>query len=109
MKPYSKYRSKPTFYNGLRFHSKKECERYKQLLLLEKGGIISKLQCQTRFPISVNGYVICTYVADFTYTEKGKDRFTVEDVKSDMTRKLSTYIIKKKLLFATQRISILET
>ena len=99
--PRSKYRSRKVEYLGHVFDSEKECARFKTLQVLEAAGAIMYLQRQTPFEIyGLNGEVICTYKADFTYRnlETGKD--TVEDVKSPFTRKLATYRLKFKLLRA---------
>jgi hypothetical protein len=68
---------------GIRFQSKKEAYRWRELLLLEKAGTISELRRQTRFPIELNGEHICDYVADFDYREGGK--WIVEDTKGAWT------------------------
>ncbi len=57
-----------------------------------------------RFPLRVNSELICTYVADFCYTENGK--YIVEDVKGTRTRE---YVIKAKLMKALFGITVLET
>ncbi len=49
---------------------------------------------------------ICAYLADFTYNRNGKE--IVEDVKSEMTRKLPVYKLKKKLMKAILNIEIQE-
>ncbi len=104
MKPYSKHKNKPVVIDDIWFRSTKEGKRYQELKLLEKAGEITHLRLQTRFPITIDGQLVCTYVADFTYRENGKS--IVEDVKG---RRLPMYQLKKKLLWITQRISILET
>lgn len=93
---YSKYSAKPTSVDGIRFASKAESRRYSELKALERAGIISHLELQPRFPLIVNGSVICTYVGDFRYIENGKS--ATEDVKGFKT---DVYSIKKKLLLAT--------
>ncbi|OQA06328.1 MAG: hypothetical protein BWY67_01977 [Bacteroidetes bacterium ADurb.Bin397] len=49
---------------------------------------------------------IATYIADFTYMEKGQ--YVVEDVKSDFTRKNPVYRLKKKLIEAIYNLKIKE-
>lgn len=93
---YSKYAAKPTYVGGIRFASKKEAARYGELKNLEYAGVISHLELQPRFPLIVNGQVVCTYVGDFRYLENGKS--VTEDVKGFKT---DVYTIKKKLLLAT--------
>lgn len=65
--PYRKYRNRPTEVDGIRFASKKEAKRYTQLRLLQMAGEIRDLQCQPRYPLEVDGKLVCTYVADFAY------------------------------------------
>lgn len=86
-----KYGNHPT--NG--FASKKEADRFQQLVLLEKSGAIRDLKTQVTFKMTINGVVICKYVADFTYVEEG--HFVVEDSKGYETREFK---IKRKLLKA---------
>ncbi len=102
----SKYGNVRTTVNGHAFASKKEAARYQELLLLEKAGEIEKLELQPRFPISLNGQKVCTYVADFQYRENGHR--IVEDVKSEGTR-TAIYLLKKRLMKAVLWIEILET
>ena len=89
-------------YNGIVFDSKKEMNRY---ILLEqdlKTKKISNLQRQVSYELqpAFTDYTgkkqraIC-YIADFVYEKDGK--CIVEDVKSEMTRKLPDYRMKKKM------------
>jgi len=84
-----------TMRNGIVFDSIREADRYSELLLLEKSGLIKDLRLQVKFElIPKNGSerAVC-YYADFTYTESGRQ--VAEDVKGVRTR---DYIIKKKML-----------
>ena len=49
----SKYNAQPTEVDGIRFHSKKEAERYQALKLMEKAGEIWDLELQPKFPLCV--------------------------------------------------------
>lgn len=101
----SKFNNRRCKINGITFASKKEGERYTDLLLLLRAGEITNLKLQQRIKIFVNSEYVCTYVADFTYTDKdGKS--IVEDAKG---LRLPIYLLKKRLLFLTQGIDILET
>ena len=100
----NKYQAQVTEVDGLRFHSKKEAARYRVLKMLEASGEIEGLLLQPRFPLVVNGVKVCTYVADFQYTEAGVQ--ITEDCKGYRTRE---YLMKKKLLKALLGIDILET
>lgn len=51
-------------------------------------------------PINVNGSLICSYVADFTYTDNKTEKLVVEDVKGYRT---DVFKIKKKLVEATYK------
>lgn len=107
LKKKSKYGNETAVKDGRSFDSKKEMRRWQDLKLLEKAGEIQKLDLQTPFEIVINGIRVCIYRADFTYFENGK--LVVEDVKSDGTRKLPTYVLKKKLVKAALGIEIRET
>ena len=111
----SKYRNKPTIIDGIRFDSKKEANRYQELKLLEKSGEIRGLRHHNRWPIIVNGAKICDYESDFDYhlryLELGDSygwSLEIEDVKSEHTRKLPVYRLKKKLMLAVHGIEIRE-
>lgn len=82
------------------FDSKKEARRFDQLFIMAKAKQISQLIIQPSFPLmeaqTHNNitYRSVKYIADFKYIKNGKT--IVEDVKSDHTRKLSTYRVKIK-------------
>ncbi|PBB75190.1 hypothetical protein CK227_10385 [Mesorhizobium sp. WSM4308] len=92
-----KYRNVPTVIDGIRFASKKEAYRYCELKLLEKAGEISGLRLQPRYPLTVNGLHVATYVSDFEYTDKNSNRLVTEDAKGVRTR---DFINKAKLFHA---------
>jgi len=116
-----KYKNKKIVVNGITFDSKKEADRYNELLLLETAGLISNLQRQVKFVLIPTqrepdttgsrggirkGKVIekeCVYIADFVYTEDGKT--VVEDTKGFKTK---DYIIKRKLMLYIHGIRIQE-
>lgn len=87
-----------------RFDSKAEARRYDALRLAERAGEITALELQPAFPIAVNGRAICTYRADFRYTDRA-GRVVVEDVKGVKT---PVYRLKKKLTEAQYGITITE-
>lgn len=93
---FSKFNAKSTVVDGRRFASKAEARRYSELKNLERAGIISHLELQPRFPLIVNGHVVCVYVGDFRFLEAGKS--VTEDVKGFQT---AEYKLKRKLLLAT--------
>lgn len=79
----SKYRNIRCQFDGYKFDSKKERQRYMELKLLVKAGEIEHLQLQVPFDLHVKGKKIGKYVADFVYWSKG-ERIT-EDVKGVKT------------------------
>lgn len=116
-----KYKNIKDTINGITFDSKREANRYAELRLLEKAGIIQNLQLQVKYvlipaqkePDTVGarggihkGKVIekeCSYIADFVYEEDGKT--VVEDTKGFRTK---DYIIKRKLMLERYGIRIKE-
>ena len=100
----SKYKSEKTERNGLKFDSKKEADRFDELMFMFKAKAISRPVLQYEFEL-----VGCVYRCDFLYLDYSTKEFVVEDVKSEMTRKLSTYRIKKKQMKELYDIEILET
>lgn len=98
----NKYKNTKVIYNGIKFDSKKECNRYIELSRLVSTGCISDLRLQVPFVLqeTFKDNTGCTersikYLADFVYSKAGQ--VYVEDVKSPITRKEPTYIIKRKL------------
>lgn len=95
----SKYSAVKTKVNGIKFDSKKEARRYKELKILEKADEIKSLELQPRFLLQekfkYNGKTIrkIEYVADFRYIDE-KGNTVVEDVKG---MKTEVYKIKKKI------------
>lgn len=122
----SKYNSRKITRNGITFDSIKESERWEELLLLERAGVISKLQRQVVFPLLPaqrelssetyrrgrkkgmykEGKTIekaVTYTADFCYWRDGEP--VIEDVKGIRTK---DYIIKRKMMLYFHGIKIKE-
>ena len=99
-----KYRNNKPFAYGREWDSEKEKNRYEELLLLEKSGLISELKLQFRFLIvdTVKGFgrTLCKryYYADFAYKERGNDKLVVEDVKSEGTKDNSVYRLKRQIV-----------
>jgi hypothetical protein len=115
----NKYGNQKVVVDGYKFDSKKEANRYFELKILQLAGEITDLKMQEPFLLEVEGKKVAKYIADFVYLRKGQNQFNrailsndgllvVEDVKSSATRKLSTYRLKKKLMFAIHGITIVE-
>jgi len=103
--PATKFRNIPTEVDGIKFDSKAEARRYNELKLLERAGEIEHLGLQPKFDLTVNGHLVCRYIADFNYWLRGTR--IVEDVKSKVTR-TPQYRIKIKLLRALTGIEVRE-
>lgn len=101
----NKYKAKKTVVDGITFDSKKESERYCELKLMEKAGLISDLELQPKFLLipKQKGERAVYYIGDFLYQENGKT--VVEDVKGFRTK---DYIIKRKLMLWVHGIEIKE-
>lgn len=99
-----KYGAQPVIVDGLRFASKKEAARYRELKAWQDAGGIGGLELQPRYPLVVNGEKVGTYVADFRYRRDGEA--ITEDVKGVKT---PLYKLKAKLVKALYGIEILET
>ncbi len=89
----SKYGAKLTIIDGIRFASKREAARYRELTLLQRSGAIHNLELQPHYPINVAGQKICTYIADFRYIG-ACGSLIVEDVKGVET---PVFKLKRKL------------
>ena len=96
----NKYKNKKVEYDGHKFDSHLEMERYKQLKLLEKVGKIHNLILQPKFELQPSfkykgkPFRAITYVADFKYYDGCMKDFIIEDVKGKLTE---VYKLKKKL------------
>ena len=101
----SKYNAVKTEVDGIIFASKMESNRYLELKMLLRSGIISDLELQKKFELRVNGVLICKYLADFCYLDQS-GRQVVEDTKGVRT---PIYSIKAKLMIACHGLRILET
>jgi hypothetical protein len=75
--------------------------------LLERIGEIVGLECQPRYPLTLNGVKLATYVADFRYRHVASGEIVVEDVKSKPTI-TDVYRLKKKLMLALHGIELKE-
>ena len=105
-----KAKEKRTYKDGTVFSSKKEMDRWDELLMVERGELIKDLQKQVKFIIhdafESKQYGMSReikYIADFTYLNNGfrKDLgnvLVVEDVKGDYKEgRTDVYQIKRKM------------
>lgn len=125
-----KYNNKKIIVDGIKFDSKKEALRFKELKMLEKAGIISNLQRQVKYTLipaqyertdgvytkgkdkgkPKKGRLIereCAYYADFVYMQNGDT--IVEDVKGYRDgQAYNLFVIKRKLMLYVHGIIIKE-
>ena len=118
----NKYHNKKvTTADGITHDSKREANRWLELRLMERAGVITELQRQVKFvliPAKKETVLIgkktkrlkykvvereCSYRADFTYKENGT--LVVEDAKGVRTK---DYAIKKKMMLFFHGIRIKE-
>ena len=112
--PGNKYGAKKTEIDGIKFASKKEANRYAELVLMEKAHEITGLERQRKFTLigaqrDSTGRVIerpCVYIADFAYKDQDGNT-VVEDTKSPATR-TPAYVIKRKLMLSIYGIMVRE-
>lgn len=101
----SKYRNTATLVDGIRFDSKKEAKRYKELKILLKAGVIGMLARQVEYELNVGGKFSYVYKADFVYQLQATGEVVVEDVKGELT---SVYRKKRRLMLRIHGIKIKE-
>lgn len=87
-------------YDGIKFASKKECNRYKQLTELKSSGKVVFFLRQTPFHLEGGVKYVCDFVVFWS-----DGNVTIEDVKGMRT---AVYITKKKIVEATYPIKITE-
>lgn len=108
----NKYKNEKVEYDGIKFDSKRERDRYMVLKDAERRGVISELKCQPKFTLIPAQYheeakqlktkvkmvkkcdfLAITYTGDFQYVKDGK--VVVEDVKGMVTPE---YKLKEKMM-----------
>lgn len=100
---YRKYHNTKTVLNGIKFDSKLEAERYAQLKILERAGVIRGLELQPSFDLipsfKKNGktWRKTVYKADFRYILCEGDIIIIEDVKGSTAVITDVFRLKQKL------------
>ncbi len=100
---YRKYHNTKTVLDGIKFDSKLEAERYAQLKILERAGVIRALELQPSFELlpsfRKNGkpWRKTVYKADFRYILADCDRIIIEDVKGSTAVITDVFRLKQKL------------
>lgn len=103
----NKYRNSVVEWEGARFHSKKELNRWLELVELQKLGAIRNLRRQVKYDLIVNDVRVTGYVADHVYEEWYGIEWVqiIEDVKGVRTPE---YRLKRNLMRALYGITIRE-
>ena len=100
---YRKYHNKKTVLDGIKFDSKLEAERYAQLKLMERAGVIRDLELQPEYELipsfRKNGktWRRTVYKADFRYILAEDDSYIIEDVKGSTSVITDVFRLKQKL------------
>ena len=100
---YRKYHNTKTVADGIKFDSKLEAERYAQLKIMERAGVIRDLELQPSFELlpsfRKNGktWRKTVYKADFRYILCDGDRIIIEDVKGSTAVITDVFRLKQKL------------
>ena len=100
---YRKYHNKKTVADGIKFDSKLEAERYAQLKMMERAGVIRDLELQPSFELipsfRKNGktWRRTLYKADFRYILAEDDSYIIEDVKGSTSVITDVFRLKQKL------------
>ena len=107
----NKYLNKKTEYGGIKFDSKAEASRYRDLELLQKAGNISGLLRQISFVLAPSvkfdgakkAKPALRYVADFMYSDTKTGKIVIEDCKGMITRE---FRIKQHLMKSVHGVEI---
>jgi len=99
----NKYHAMRTVLDGITFHSQAEARYYAELKQREKLGEVHSVELQRPYALTVNGYLITTYIADFVFWDQVEERWRVVDVKGFSTRE---FILKSKMMKALYGIDV---
>ena len=109
-----KYQNRKVVVDHVKFDSRKEANRYCELKIMEKAGLIRNLELQKKFvliPTQREGKKViekeCSYIADFVYEQNGQT--VVEDVKGYRGGEAyTTFVIKRKLMLFRYGLKVRE-
>lgn len=103
----NKYYNKKIVIDNITFDSQREGNRYLIYKDEKYKGRIRDFKLQVRYKFIINGSLVTSYIADFVLLHLNGSQEVI-DVKSDATRKLPVYRIKKKLMKAIYGIDVKE-
>ncbi len=87
----NKYNARKTEYKGIMYDSAAEAKQAWELDVMKDNKLIMSWERQVRFPLRVNGHLICNFVVDFRVVESVRRRYLLE------TKGVETGIFKMKL------------
>lgn len=124
----NKWRNQRCEYDGMKFSSHKERDRYIFLKSQQRLGLIKDLRCQVSFQllndeferqvvhlktkdkfVTKKTFTGIVYMADFVYTRVYDNKEVVEDVKSDLSNLKAVdpvFFIKEKMMHSLLGIDI---
>ena len=97
----AKYHNKKIIVDNITFDSKLEAQRYTELKLLQRNGLIKDLKLQPSYELiptfkkNKKTYRKACYIADFSYYDNELNKVIVEDTKGFKT---DVYLLKKSCL-----------
>lgn len=100
---YRKYHNTKTVADGIKFDSKLEAERYAQLKMMERAGVIRDLELQPEYELIPSfkkdgkTWRKTVYKADFRYILADNDKTIIEDVKGSISVITDVFRLKQKL------------
>ena len=100
---YRKYHNTKTVADGIKFDSKIEAERYAQLKMMERAGVIRDLELQPEYELIPSfrkdgkTWRRTVYKADFRYILAEDDSYIIEDVKGSTSVITDVFRLKQKL------------
>lgn len=103
----SKYSARKVEVDGVVLDSAAEARRYRELLLLQRAGLIRELSVHRKWRAEINGQWVAGYTSDFDYYGEN-DEYVVEDVKSGRSGKERDWPLRKRLIQALFQIRITE-
>ena len=100
---YRKYHNTKTVADGIKFDSRLEAERYAQLKMMERAGVIRDLELQPEYELIPSfrkdgkTWRRTVYKADFRYILAEDDSYIIEDVKGSTAVITDVFRLKQKL------------
>ena len=111
----NKYMNRKTVVDGQKFDSKKEANRWTELKLMERAGLITDLKRQVKFVLTPAQYdergkcILHTsvYIADFVY-RKNRRRVVEDGKKKKKGPAYNLFMLKKKIMYDKYKIFVEE-